>query len=253
MATRKTEVGWKIKNIDVNEEFLPPYPISEDGVKFAVGGVYAEIQRFGMEPISNWVGQKEGPYQFSSTFFAETTADVIEDKFSKLRRLAQKDDNLGRPPICVFSYGNMDFLCQVETVDVTVKSPRFHQDVRGTMQQINVDVTLRKYIPFSQKQIDPTKPRKESYYLIASAVESSYEQLAKRFYGNPLAGDRLRKRHPDMPMQPTVGAKIKIPAKAIILREVVRPGYFGFDMTKSDTADVFRDLLNRRADRKVIL
>lgn len=244
----KIKVDWKLKNVDTGEEFLPPYPVAEDGVKWQVGGTYAEIQRFGMDPVANWVGGKTRSYTFNSVLFAVTTAENIEAKFIQLEKLAEPDEALGRPPICVFTYGNTDVMVLVENVDVTEKPPRDD----GSPRLIEVSLTLRKYKPFSQTQIDPSKPTKESYYLVASAAETSYEAIARRFYGSALSGDRLRKRHPNMAMQPTVGAKVKVPSKSVILREVVQPDYHAFDASDADATEAYRDILDRRATHKVV-
>jgi len=250
MASKpKIKVDWEIKNLDTGELLQPPYPVSEEGVKTAFGGTYSDQQRFGMDPVSNWIAGKARNYQFSTVLFAETTADNIEGKFSSLKALADPDEALGRPPICVFAYGNAEAMVLVENVDVVIKPPR--KD--GSPRLITLDINLKRYKPFSQTQIDPTKPSKESYYLVTSAAEASYEQIAKRFYGSAYAGDRIRKRHPDMPMQPTVGSKVHLPSRSIILREVVQPAFHALSPTDPDATRAYRDLLDRRAARKVVL
>jgi len=249
MSDTKIKVDWELKNLDTGEVLRPPYPVSEDGVKYPVGGTYTDQPRFGMDPVSSWIGGKSRPYQFSTVLFAETTADDIRGKFNAIKRLAEPDEALGRPPICVFSYAGFDAMVLVENVDVEIKPPR--ED--GSPRLITLSFTLKRYKPFSQVQIDPTKPSKESYYLVVASPEACYEQIAKRYYGSALAGDRIRKRHPAMPMQPTVGSKVELPSRSIILREVVQPSYHAFCPTDVDATKAFQDLLNRRAGHKVVL
>jgi hypothetical protein len=249
-GTKKIAVDWEIKNMDTGELFRPPYPVSSEGVRVqGVGGVYAEMQRFGMDPVSNWISGKTKTYQFTTVLFAETTDDNIEAKFSMLTKWASKDEDLGRPPICIFTYGNADVMVLIEEVSPIIRPPRSD----GSSRLIDLDIVLRKYKPFSQIQIDPNKPNKESYYLVMSATESSYESIAKKYYGSAIAGDRLRKRHPSMPMQPTVGTKVHLPSKSIILREVVQPDYHAFNLNDEDATYAFRELLDARSSRKVIL
>lgn len=245
----KTATDWQLKNLDTGEVFIPPYPVAEQGVKVGgVGGVYAEIQRFGMDPVANWVGSKTRTFTFSTVMFAESSDKDISGKLAELEALASPDEALGRPPICVFTYCNTDVMVLVETVDMTIGTPRDD----GTPRLVTLEIGLRRYRPFSQVQIDPTKPAKECYYLVASAAEATYEGIARRYYGSALAGDRLRRRHPDMPMQPDVGAKVKVPPRSMVLREVVSPAFHAHNPADPEAAQAFRDLLDRRAERKVV-
>lgn len=245
---------WNITNMDTGKIFIPPYSISPDGIKISYGGEYVDIQRFSMSPVSNWVGTKAQTIQFSSAFFAETTEDDITKKFYELVAMTGKDPNLGRPPICMFEYGAFKLICQLQDVDVNIRSIMAgSMFVAETPRHITVDVTLREYVPFSKTQINPKSAAKESYYLVVSSLEASYEQIAKRFYGSAMAGDRLRKRHPHMPMQPTVGSKVDVPSKSTILKEVVQPDYHAFSLTDTDATESFRSLVDRRSLRKAVI
>ena len=245
----KVKTDWNLKNLDTGEILNPPYPVSEEGLRYqGIGGNYQEIQRFGMDPVSNWVSSKTRTFQFSTVLFAETSGDTVEQDFYKLKKLASVDEDLGRPPICVFSYGKFSVIVLIDDVSVVMKPPRDD----GTCRLINLEISMRKYKPFSQVQIDPTSPEKESYYFIVSEAECSYERIARRFYGSALAGDRLRKRHPDMPFAPATGSKVHLPSKSIILREVVEPSCHSLKDDNPEVRSVFQDLLDRRSSRKVL-
>jgi len=245
---------WSIRNIDTDELFIPPYDISPDGIKISYGGEYVDIQRFGTSPVSNWVGTKAQTIQFSSAFFAETEDDDITKKFYALVRMTHTSKDLGRPPICNFEYGAFNLICQLENVDVVIDGIMDESIYApGNPRHITVDITLREYVQFSRTQINPKSLAKESYYLVVSSLEASYEQIAKRFYGSAMAGDRLRKRHPHMPMQPIVGSKVDVPSRSIILKEVVQPDYHAFSFTDMDATESFRLLVDRRSLRKVVI
>lgn len=121
------------------------------------------------------------------------------------------------------------------------------------LRLVDLDFTMRKYRPFSQIQIDPKRPNKESYYLATSAAEANYEAIARRYYGAALKGDRLRKRNPGMPMQPTVGKFISIPAKDIIRREEVEPTFHALSLTNEEAVKNLNDLLTKRSTRRAVI
>jgi hypothetical protein len=184
-------------------------------------------------------------------FTPDTSADITE-AFESMEQLVIVDDDLGRPPICVFTLGSGSILsetCVVTSIDPDI--PPVRPD--GEPREIVLNITLQRYVPFALTTIDPTKPKKQSYFLVASSGEASYEAIARRFYGNPLAGDRLRKRHPDMPMQPTVGAVVGIPASDIILSEVVEPGFHALSLVNEEALASFQAILDERDSKKVIL
>lgn len=251
-STNKRPVDWSITNLDTNEELLPPYPLDDDGVGFTVGGVYAEEQRFGFQdPLTQWTSGKLRTMRFTSVLFAQDSTDDITNEFERFIKLAEKDESLGRPPICVWNLGSfISEVVMVESVDPVIPPVRPED---GTPRRVTLNFTLRRYVPFSQKQIDPTKPTKESYFLIARRTEANYERIARTFYGDPMLGDRLRKRHPEEPFLPSVGAVVSIPPKSVILKETVEPEFHALSLTDPDAVASFEDILNERNKRVVVL
>jgi hypothetical protein len=247
----KRQIDWQLKNLDSGELLNPPYPISEDGVRISIGGTYVDQPRFGFQdPITQWTTGRIRNITFSSVLWTNDRTESIVAEFRKFERLAVKDESLGRPPIVVFNHGNwFSETVFIESVDPEI--PPIRPD--GQPRQVTLNFTLRKYVPFSQTQIDPTKPTKESYFLVVRAVETSYESIAREFYGNPLLGDRLRKRHPAEPMEPSVGAKISVPAKSVILQEEVEPAFHALSLTNEEAVANFEVMLELRNDRKAVL
>jgi hypothetical protein len=192
---------------------------------------------------------------FSTVLFAEDSSVNIQAKLDAFEALAVKDERWGRPPICVFTYGKViSEMVMVESAPYTVMPIRTGGgDDDLTAREVRIDFSLVRYVPFSQVQIDPNKPSKESYYLVVRQVEASYEAIAARYYGDPLRGDRLRKRNPDMPLQPTVGEKISVPSRSIILSEEVEPSFHALSLTDESVADRYREILDERSTLKVVL
>jgi len=250
--TSKVAVDWRIKNLDTLEVIQPQLPMPEDGINVNFGGTLVDQARFGeQDPITHWVHGVTQNITFTAILFtrhADEAADV-EDLFDQFVELTQKDPDLGRPPICQFSYGSFfSETVLIERADSNIVSV----DKDGFAREIRISLSLRKYVPFSQQQIDPTKPAKESFYLIATEAERSYEALARRFYGDPLLGDVIRRRHPAEPFAPRVGDKVKIPPKAIALKESLEPQFHALSLTDEDAVDNFEVILADRSSRKLV-
>lgn len=250
----KIAVNWSLKNLDRNLLVRPQFPIGEEGVSATLGSTIAEQPRFGFQdPITNWTQGKTTTFSFTTMLFArsDNEADNVNQLVADFTSLAKKDEELGRSPICLFTYGNIIS----ETVIVESVDPTFRKILRdGDPQEVSLNITLRKYVPFSsQRLVDPSKPAKESLYLVASDSEKSYEQLARRFYGDPLLGDRLRKRHPQNPLAPALGSVVRIPNKNVILQEVVEPASHILSLTDEDAVANFERILEDRNNRKLVI
>lgn len=253
--SQKVPVDWKFKNLDSGEVIEPPYPITDGGVRLSVGGDVQQQARFGFQdPITQWVQGRLKTLIFTSVLFAEDADSDILAKLTTFERLATKDENLGRPPICVFTWGKtVAEVVMVESVDPEIQSLiTTDGSGQGHPKHVTLNFMLSKYVPFNQQQIDPSKPVKESYYLVVSSALQTYEGIAKRYYGRPLLGDRLRKRNPSMPMQPDVGKTISIPAKSVMTREVVEPEFHALSLTDEEAAENFEAILNNRNARKAV-
>lgn len=252
-VSQKIPVDWKVKNLDSGDVFLPQYPITEDGLKVSVGGTLSEQDRFGFQdPITQWTKGKARVITFTSIMFASDISESVIGYYSAMERLVLKDETLGRPPVCTFTLGSGSLFSEtvvMESIDPVVGP--INRD--GEPRTITLSMSMRRYKPFSQTQLDATKPTKESYYLVVRSIEASYEQIARRYYGYPLAGDRLRKRHPSMPFAPSVGSKISVPARAIILGEPVEPAFHALSVTNEEALQNFQDILDVRNKRQAII
>ena len=243
----KIRADWYIKDLDDNVVWEPQFPLSE-GVQISVGSALSKADRFGQQyPIIQWTKGKERTFTFQTKLFAadRDQGKEILKAYQTLEKMAIKDEKLGRSKICLFVYGKHIS----ETVLIEAIDPKFTDVLLdGTYRSIDLSITLTKYVPFTQFTIDPSRRLKESYYLVASRAEASWEALARRFYGDPMLGDRLRKRHPEYPYKPPVGAKIHIPPRSVILRESVVPSCHVF-ADEPDAQLAFQYVLDERNKR----
>lgn len=253
MAKGDSKLGldWSLKDLDHNIEVKMQFPLSE-GVRISVGGNVAEQPRFGLQdPVVQWVAGRTRTFTFNTMLFARHESEDIASKLRALEKLATRDPFLGRTPICYFTYGDtVSETVLVETVDEELIDVL---QFSGQPRRVNLSISMKRYIPFSQTALDPSKPKKESYYLVASAAERSYEAIAKRFYGDPMLGDRLRKRHPEYPFTPEIGMKVHVPPKAVLLTEVVEPASHVFQLDDKDAVQAYENILADRNTRKAIM
>lgn len=241
----KPPVNWAIQNLDTGEKFIPPFPISSaSGIQWQLGGTWAEQARFGFQsPLLAWTNGVVDTFTFEMMLFATHEGIDIDIPLKQFVALGQKDRRLGRPPICLFVFGSVIG----ETVVFAPMAPIIKSTLdNGKSREATISVTLKKYVAFSQTRLDPTRPQKESAFLVASSNEASYEAIALKHYGNPLFGDRLRKRHPDMGLAPVIGEIIKVPSRTVILSEVVTPAGHMFDATDQNASDAFETILAAR-------
>ena len=245
--SNKIEVNWELKDLDHDAKLLPQFPI--ENVSTSVGGTLADQPRFGFQDsITNWTRGKLNPISFDTTVYArnEDEGPLVLTWVEDIKALSLPDPDLGRPPICLFTLGSIiNEVVLVESVDPTIVSTL----QSGYPAEVRFRMVLRPYVPFSQQNIDPTRSAKESFYLIASQAEQSYEGIARRYYGDPMLGDRLRKRHPDYPFAPAVGNVVRVPARSVILKETVEPAAHMLSLENADAVAAFETILEDRTAR----
>lgn len=250
--TPKIAVDWSIRNLDTNELILPQLPMPDDGVQIGAGSRLVDQERFGEQnTITHYTGGGPRTFSFSVMLYArhaDEAADV-EDLLDKLIALTEKDDALGRIPICLFRFGSyLSETVLVEKVDPTIVSV----DTAGFVREVRCAMSMRRYTPFSQSQIDPTKQTKESYLRVVAQGEQMWEMIARRYYGDPMLGDRLRKRHPEYPFSAPIGAVVKVPARGILLKETVKPAFHAFALDDEDAVDNYDRILSYRNARQIV-
>jgi phage protein U len=245
-----TPANWYLHDVDNNVTIRGQFPIEE--LRKSVGAQIATAQAFGSESVvAQWVGGTEKRITFDATLFATdaTKGHSLRETYFDLERLAEKDDRLGRAPICVFGYG------VVESVQVFVEriDPRFHRlHSDGTPRLIWCALTLIRYDPFEHEMLDPTRPARSSLEHRVSEAAPTYEAIAALEYRDPLLGDRLRKLNPAMPMAPTVGELISLPPLDVIAVDHVAPSFTALDITQVAAKKNILDMIDLRSSRRLI-
>jgi len=248
----KIQAQWSLFDTDNKKLYRPQQPIDQtQGLSITSGAVFAEQGRFGhQDPLINWVRGKTKTFSFEAVIFARDSKEDIRPLMDGLDSLARKQDSLGRPPICVFTWGaSVRQLVVVENADHVIRSIT----ASGLPREVRFQLSLRKYVPFKQSNIDPTAPVKESYYHPAGDSLPSYEEIAKLYYGNPMLGINLRKRHPQAPFAPLPGMEVKIPARSIVNKEPVEPSSHIFDLDDPDASSAYEVVLSDKEKRQVVI
>jgi len=246
----KQEVNWLLQSVDTKEIFRPQFPVDGD-FQISTGAVLSEQSRVGFQDsLLAWTAGRVKTFTFSIRLFSRYIGEDIKSQIELLQKFADKDAGFGRPHILALKYGTLvSVLVMIDSLDHAIRDT--HRN--GDPKDVRTNIVLKKYVPFSKRTISPTKTKKESFYFVATEALNSYEAIAKRFYGDALAGDRLRKRHPEKPMNPDVGDIVRVPSRDLILSEVVQPESFILDRDDIDAVENQEKIQAARNKRKLVV
>ena len=229
------------KGVTIAFQF-PPDQVSE-----SFGGIWASDAGFGRtHPVLQYAGQESGTYRFTAMFYAETEANEILSQIKALKKAAERDSSLNRPPIWQFVWG--DFLADDSVIVESVGEIEYYATRPGSSNFIGVpanvgmaldakkildsdnfiqgtyktgqalswhkstargdipteglqlraarmSVVLRHYEPFVVEVTDPNARTTNTFYHIVQEGDT-WEHLARKYYGDPLKGDLLRRLNP---------------------------------------------------------
>lgn len=171
------------------------------------------------KPISQYLSGEADSVTFTARLFAGSALDDITPKFEKLSSWVKKDKDLGRPPLVLFYVGDGnpvygDFFSFIKAISgITYDSPTITGAVRG----MTFSISLSEYTEFSLENVPPPETR------YARAKEGEYmELLAQREYNDPMLGDVIRNRHPELQLV-EAGDTVRLPSKAAIQNEAIAP------------------------------
>lgn len=204
---------WFLKNEDSGQElqgqFEPENLVDNVGVK------YAKINALNRQnPIVQFISGDARTVTFVARLFArDSLFKDAKDSYDLLKKWAERDPNLERPPILSFWVGDgmMSMaLCVIESLGgITFDRPTFGGAWRGA----TLPITLLKYEPFSLESVEGGETR---YH--RAKFQDYYEMLTYREYGDAMIGDVIRKRHPSKP-NIQIGDIIKLPSVQTLRRE----------------------------------
>jgi len=239
--------NWSLTNVDTEETFEGQFPL-ERGIRAELGAELGVATPHSAEDaIVQWTGGKSKTFSFGTTLFAATEDEAVElnDIYRKLESFAMRNDKVRRAPILLFQYGTgvINTLCMIDRFN-----PTFGMVYdSGFPQRIDIDISLRKYVPFRHATLDPTRRPPSTRVLNVSRAARSYEEIARQEYGDPLLGDRLRKRNPRQPLAPDPGDKLLLPPESTIRREMINPSFHAFSRVQEDALALVQDTIALRA------
>lgn len=253
-----SDVHWKISTVESvrsysNITITGQFPVTEDGVTWELNSSVPDVGAMGhAHPIIQWVKNEIEEISLSIVLFSRHRDEDIMPRFKNLKKLRDRDNLLRRAPICRFTYGSIiSMLCQVRSLG-GVKIERPTQN--GRARRIDLSLTLVRYEPYKIKEVDSTKPQKESLYHTVGRHEQSWEMLAVKTYGPEMAlyGDRLRKRNKSQAFSAEIGTEVKIPNREIIIRELIEPEWHGFKRGDETAEQMVLDKFIARNDHYLV-
>ena len=207
--------GWALYNYDTFELFTSqfhPEELRHEGV----AGVYAERWALGRtHPVQQFLRSERQSVTFRSRFHATTAVESAEETIEQLKSWTQPDQITNRPPVLEFfvGAGTMTYFenpCVLESLgDLTFHRPTLF----GGVRHVEFTVTLREYKEF---KIQAEAQRNTRYARVKQG--EYYELLAYREYRNPLLGDPVRKRHPELATL-QAGDVVALPTASKLVRE----------------------------------
>ena len=210
---------WRITNTDTGETVEGDFEAV--GISRTVSASYAEHKTLGQfKPLTQFLGGNSDKLTFQARVYQSHAFDNVEEKFQRLIAWVLRDPDRFRPPIVLFSVGDAspvyfdNALAVIEGIsDITYDSPT----VTGAVRGITFTINLKEYTEYSLENV----PAPESRFARAKAGEYM-ELITQHEYSNPLLGDVIRKRHPDLQIVQAADI-VKLPSLEAIKNSIVEP------------------------------
>lgn len=94
-------------------------------------------------PLIQWLHGNLVTISFEGIFFAKDSTDEILSKTRELQSFWERDERLGRPPICFWGYGTeVGFKCMVQKLG-SVNIGELRSD--GRLREVRFNITLFKF------------------------------------------------------------------------------------------------------------
>jgi len=172
-------------------------------------------------PILQFARGQQTMITFEAKLFAETITDNIDDKITAMRNSSKQLAPFGRPPVWTFVWGSIiNETVVVESVG-NIRYDAIRQD--GSARGVLFAITLLKYVPFDIALTDPNAPLGGTFFTRARHGDL-WEDVALREYNDPLMGDLLRRRNPDLAEPGDVpGRVLSLPPASTLRLEAIEP------------------------------
>lgn len=197
-----------------------PFQFPTNTLVKSVAGSWSESSSMNREdPILQFTRGEQKVITFEAMLFAETSKDDIKTTLDKLEAAVQRDPQLKRPPIWIFTWGSVfQVQCIVASIG-GVKYDALRPD--GTLRAATCNITLKRYEFFDVERTDPNAPPRNTFYRVAQENDT-WETLAARHYGDAQLGELLRRLNPSQP-SPTVGSTVLLPDKEKLTNVSISP------------------------------
>lgn len=242
--------AWQLENVENRPFQRVRGDFEAYGINRNVSTSWIQHKSLGVQkPLLQFLSGNADKLSFTGRLYQYSALDNITEKFQTLVAWANRDPDLKRPPILLFSVGNGDAayfdgaLSVIDSItDIQYDSPTVLGQVRG----ITFTVNLLEYTEFSVENLPPHETR----YAIAKTAEYM-ELLAEREYADPMLGDILRRRMPDLQIV-QAGDTIKLPSRAAIQSIPIAPvsiALLNTQGSKDSPQKALRDLFFARNNR----
>lgn len=204
-------------------------------------------------PLTQYVRGDEEIVTFTATFFDDRALvgpifpdDTLRDVRRRIRSTTEIHPGVGRPPLFLFVWGDIEHTCFVESVG-GARFDALWDD--GRPKQITFEMSLR-VVDLDQFdtlafEVDPSAPVSESLHKPV-VIGDSYELLAREHYGDPIFGVFLRQDN--LLAFPQPGDIVRLPNVRKFVGRRLEPKTFAL----SDNTDVqaaIREAFDARADQ----
>lgn len=244
--------GLEFKNFVVSGQF----PVKEEGVTVRMNQVLPDAGTYNMPfPFVQWVRGQVQVISFDVVLFSRDKNEDIRSMFNEIARVQKYVPELGRIPVCRFTYGNvLSVKCMVEGFG-EVKIARLRTD--GKARKIEFPISLKRFQPFKVPTQDSNAPVKRSMRKIVGGDNRMYELIARRIYGveNAIYGVRLRreKENRRYPFAAQDGERVQIPRKDKVVVGSISPTFYAFQIGREAVSNVFLARAVARNNRFLIV
>jgi hypothetical protein len=256
------DVHWKLQTIEPsglafkNFTVSGQFPVKEDGVTVRMNQVIPDAGTYNMpHPFIQWVRGEVQVISFDVVLFSRDKDEDVLSKFNEMKRTQGFVPELGRIPVCRFTFANiMSVKCMVMGFgDVNFSRPR----ADGQARKIEFTLTLKRFVPFRVPTMDRNKPVKKSMRRLVGGDDRMYETIARRFYGfdNALYGVRLRreKENRRYPFAAQDGQKVQIPRADKVVVGRLAPTHYALQISREDVSAMFFKRANARNNRFLVV
>ena len=246
---------WTLTDLDFDIEIVGQY-IAQSVSRSITANIGESAVYNADESIEQFVHGNSDTIDFEGRFHSSDFTDFsVEDRLDALEGLIRRNDDLGRPPVCLLTIGDIPSL--TKQVLVTAIGPISYNepDLSGRNQGATFTISLIAYQELEYEATDPTVP--QSFTRIRRARKGdTYESIAQDEYGNAEFGILLRQLNPRLPGMDLTelrqGDPVHIYPDYYLTTLPIVPEYHGFKTGVGNEAaeERLKDLFEARSSTK---